>query len=152
MNTVVKSVESYWRALMKENCNYLDVKLKIHNIAISKKKAAKTYHVFFENKRLAFIHHNFILHQNAIINCLPESLQDDEIPSTVYSFSNTIRNKCFNQEDNVNNINTDNTSNYGNGVSSCNCASCKSLSRHHGHIITGYLLIIKGKKSCKIIS
>ena len=92
------------------------------------------------------------MHQNAIINCLPESLQDDEIPSTVYSFSNTIRNKCFNQEDNVNNINTDNTSNYGNGVSSCNRASCKSLSHHQEHIVTGYLLIIRGKKSCKIIS
>ena len=38
MNTAVKSVESYWRALMKENYNYLDVKLKIHNVAISKKK------------------------------------------------------------------------------------------------------------------
>ena len=40
MNTAVKGVESYWRALMKENYNYLDVKLKIHNIAISKKNSS----------------------------------------------------------------------------------------------------------------
>ena len=46
MNTAVKSVESYWRALMKENYNYLDVKLKIPNVAISKKKnSSKTDHV-----------------------------------------------------------------------------------------------------------
>ena len=33
--------------------------------------------IHFDNKELEFIHLNFILHENDIINCLPESLEDE---------------------------------------------------------------------------
>ena len=39
--------------------------------------------ICFENNRLEFIPLNSILHENEIINCLPESLRENEIPSTV---------------------------------------------------------------------
>ena len=62
---------------------------------------------------LAFIHLNSILHKNDIINCLPESLQENKIPSAAYSLSHTIRNKIFNYKSTVNNINTNDTSTHG---------------------------------------
>ena len=49
--------------------------------------------IHFDNKGREFIHLNSILHENDIINCLPESLWEDKIPSAVYSLSNNVRNK-----------------------------------------------------------
>ena len=48
--------------------------------------------IHFDNKGLEFVHLNSILHKNGILNCLPDSLQEDEIPSDVYGLSSTIRN------------------------------------------------------------
>ena len=72
--------------------------------------------IHFRKKVLEVIHFNSILHENVVINCLPESLREDEIPSTVYSLSNTIRNKIFNYKNTVKNINTNNTRTYRTGV------------------------------------
>ena len=57
---------------------------------------------------------------------LPESLQEYEIPSTVYSLSNTIRNKFFNYKNIVHDVNTNDTSTYGTGIFSCNCGNFNS--------------------------
>ena len=69
----------------------------------------------FGIKGLEFIHLNCILYENEI-NCLPERLQEDEIPSAIYvaiyTLFNTIRNKNFNYKGTVNNINTDDTITY----------------------------------------
>ena len=48
--------------------------------------------IHFDNKELEFVHLNSILHKNDILNCLPDSLREDEIPSSVYGLSSTIRN------------------------------------------------------------
>ena len=48
--------------------------------------------IYFDNKGFECIYINFILNENDIINCFPESLREDEIQSIVYGFSNTIRN------------------------------------------------------------
>lgn len=69
--------------------------------------------IHFDSKGLDFIHLNSILPENNITNCLPESLQEDQISSTVYSLSNIIRNKVFNHKDTTNNINTDDINTYG---------------------------------------
>ena len=69
--------------------------------------------IYFDNKGLQFIHLNAILHNQDVINCLPESLQNDEVPSTVYKLTNTIRNKIFNYKETVNNINKDDNVSYG---------------------------------------
>ena len=82
--------------------------------------------IHFNNKGLEFFHLNFILHENDIINFLPESLQEHEIPSTLYSFSNTIRNNFFNYKNIVHNINTNHTRTYGTGMFSCNCSNFNS--------------------------
>ena len=76
---------------------------------------------------------------------------EDDIPSTVYSLYNAIRNKFFNYENKVNNINTNDTRTYGIDISSCCCTNSKCLNHYHGHTITGDLRIIENKKR-KIIS
>ena len=40
--------------------------------------------IHFENKSFNFIHLSSNLHENNMINCLPESLQENKIPSTIY--------------------------------------------------------------------
>ena len=82
-----------------------------------------------------------------MINCFPESLREDEIPSTVHSLFNTIRNKNFNYKDSVKNINANDTRTSGTGIISCNCTNSKYLNRHHEYIITGDLLIIENKRN-----
>ena len=71
--------------------------------------------IHFDNKGLEFIH------ENDIINCLPESPREDEIPSTVFSLSQTIGNKMFNYKNTIKNVvNTNDTKTYGTGIISCN--------------------------------
>ena len=73
-------------------------------------------------KDVSFIHLNFILPEKGIINCLPEKLQEDVIPKTVYSLSNTSRNEFFNYNFTLSNINTDDTITYRADICSCICA------------------------------
>ena len=87
-----------------------------------------------------------------MINCLPENLRKDEILSTAYSLSNTIRNKDFNYKKTIKNINTNNNSIYDTSIISCYCTNCKYLNHHHGQIITKDLWIIENKRTCNIIS
>ena len=91
------------------------------------------------------------MHENDIIDCLPQSLREDEIPSTVYSLSNTIRKNNFDYKNNVKNMNTNDTRTYRTYIISCNCTNSEYLN-HYGHIITGDLRITENKKLCKIIS
>ena len=105
----------------------------------------------FDNKRLVFTHLNSILYKNDFINCFPEGLWEDEVPSTVYSRSNTIRNNIFSYQNTVSNINPNDTRTYGMIIISCNYTYSKYLNHHHGHIITRDLQIIESKKLHKII-
>ena len=77
---------------------------------------------------------------------MPESQRKDEIPATVYSLSNTIRNKIFNYKNTGEKINTNDTRTYGTVL------ILRYLNRHHGHIINGDLRIIENKKLRKIVS
>ena len=86
--------------------------------------------IHFDNKGLEFIHINSILHENDIINCLPESMREDETQSIVYGFSNTIRNKIFNYKNTLNNISANATRTYRTGIISCNCTNSKYLNHH----------------------
>ena len=65
--------------------------------------------IFFDNKGLEFSNPNSILNDNQIRNSLPDPPKDDEVPSTVFSLANTIRNKIFSYKETVNNINTTDT-------------------------------------------
>ena len=106
--------------------------------------------IHFDNRGLECIHS--IPYKKDIKYCLAESLRENEIPSTVYSLSNTIRNKIFNYYSTVKNINTNDTRTYGTGIILCNCTNSKYLNHHHGHIIPRDLQIIENKKLGNILS
>lgn len=73
---------------------------------------------------LEFIHLNSIFQENVKINCLPEIIQEGEIPSTACMLSNATRNKVFYYKDTV-------KTKY-NRTCSCNCVYSKYLNYHHG--------------------
>ena len=52
--------------------------------------------ILFDSKGLDFINLNSIIYDKQTRNFLPDPLKDDEAPSMVYRFANTIQNKIFN--------------------------------------------------------
>ena len=92
---------------------------------------------------LTLIHLNSIFHESVIINCLPESLPEDEIPSILYSLANTIRNKNFNHKNTIKTLTLTIPRTCGTCIILCNCANSKYLNNHHQHTITGDLCIIE---------
>ena len=108
--------------------------------------------IFFDNKGLEFSNPNSILNDNQIRNSLPDPPKDDEVPSTVFSLANTMRNKMFSYKETVNNINTTDTLIYGTGINVCSCKNSNFINRHHGHIPTGDLRITENDKLRKILS
>ena len=118
-----------------------------------KKKAPKyIFPIQFENKGLDYIKMSRILHDKEIINLLPESLKDDDVPSVVYSLGKTIRNKIFNYKDAVNNIDIHDHETYGTGLRSCDCLSSEFLDQEHQHVLTGNLKIIENNDLRKLLT
>ena len=108
--------------------------------------------IFFDNKGLEHIKLASILHEDDVVNLLPDSLQQEEVPSVVYRLGTTIRNKLFNYKETVNSINTNDLESYGTGITSCDCHNSEFVNDHHGHIVTGDLRIIRNEKLRKLIS
>ena len=108
--------------------------------------------IFFDNKGLEFSNPNSILNDNQIRNSLPDPPKDDEVPSTVLSLANTMRNKILSYKETVNNINTTYTLIYGTGINVCSCKNSNFINRPHGHIPAGDLRIIENDKLRKILS
>lgn len=118
------------------------------------KKKAPTHilPIFFDNKGLEHIKLSSILHLDEVVQKLPPILQQDEVPSVVYSLNNTIRNKIFNYKDTVNSIDTNDSETYGTGITECDCHNSQFVNEHHGHIVTGDLRIISNPNLRKLLS
>ena len=127
---------------------------KIYKEPSSKPKKAPQHilPIFFDNKGMEYIKLSSILHNEDVINKLPQQFQNDDVPSIVYSLSSTIRNKIFNYKQTVNNINTEDSITYGTGIVDCDCASSPFVDENHKHIVTGDLRIINNNKLKKLIS
>ena len=79
------------------------------------------FFVDFVNKGLDLIKISSILHDQDVIDSLPDNLKTDEVPSVVYRLTKTIRNKIFNYKQTVAYINTDDNDTFGTGLDSCQC-------------------------------
>ena len=108
--------------------------------------------VFFHNKGLDFIELNKILRTDNVKSTLPNLLQNDEVPSVVYSLGNTTRSKLLNYKNVVNAIDINDQETYGTGLTNCDCHQSSFKDDTHGHIITGDLRFIENKKLRKLIS
>ena len=126
---------------------------KMYKKPPDKKKSPKyILPIFFNNKGLEHIKLSSILHEDDVIDLLPNPLRLEEVPSIVYSLGSTIRNKLFNYKQTVNSINTSDLETYGTGLTTCDCQHSEFVDRHHGHVVTGDLRIIHNKKLRKLIS
>ena len=92
-----------------------------------------------------------ILHEDEVIDSLPDSLRTDEVPSVVYRLTKTIRNTIFNYKQTVADINTDDSDTFGTGLSSCSCENSPFVDANHGHIVTGDLRIIENSVLRKLL-
>ena len=119
---------------------------------IKKKSPKHILPIYFDNKGLEHIKISSILHDDEVISKLPAAFQELDVPSVVYSLTNTIRNKLFNYKETVNAINTNDRETYGTGITACDCHVSEFKDEHHGHIITGDLRIIGNQKLRKLIS
>ena len=121
-------------------------------ISQKKKHQRQLFTLHFHNKGLQHIKLASILHDDDVINALPEELTHIEPPSVVYSLGGTIRNKIFNYKSTVNSINTLDTTTYGTGIQTCTCEHSVFRDKHHGHILTGDLRIIENTRLRKLMS
>ena len=118
-----------------------------------RKEAPKyTFPIYFHNKGLDHIRLASILHDDNVMNALPENLKAEEPPSIIYTLGSTIRNKIFNYKDTVNNINTSDLDTFGTGIHECECQNSEFCNDHHGHILTSDLRIIQNSRLRKLIS
>ena len=108
--------------------------------------------IYFHNKGLEFIQLKKILRKPSVMTKLPESFQEDDPPSVVYSLTSTIRNKIFNYKETVDSINTEDFEIFGTNLLSCDCYNSPFVDANHGHILTGDLRFLENQKLSKLIS
>jgi len=119
----------------------------------SKKRPDSILPIFFDNKGLEYIQLGSILRTESVRNTLPRQLIEKDPPSIVYSLGKTIRNKIFNYKDTISSIDINDHATYGTGIRVCECQKhSEFIDKHHGHVITGNLKIIKNNKLRKLIS
>ena len=70
----------------------------------------------------------------------------------MYKLGPPIRNKLFNYKPTVQAINSDDPETFGTGLSSCDCHNSEFADRHHGHVITGDLRMIRNNKLRKLMT
>ena len=131
---------------------YLSKVFKSESNAKTKSPPKYLFPIFFHNKGLDFIQLNQILRKESVKSTLPNSLQNDEVPSVVYNLGNTTRKKILNYKNVVNSINLNDLDTYGTGLINCDCQQSSFRDENHGHIITGDLRFIKNKQLRKLIS
>ena len=117
-----------------------------------KKAPIFTFPIHFHNKGIDHIKLSSILHDDDVINALPENLKADEPPSIIYTLSGTIRNKIFNYKATALDINTNDLETFGTGIHECECHNSNFRAEHHQHILTGDLRFIQNTRLRKLIS
>ena len=109
--------------------------------------------VLYENKGIEDIHLSKILHENEIVNLLPDILQRKEnIPVVTHKLTSTIRNKILNYKDTIDSIHIDDEVYFTLNTNNCECNKSKFCDPDHGHIITGDLRMIENNKLRKLLS
>ena len=109
------------------------------------------FFIDFVNKGLDLIKISSILHDQDVIDSLPDNLKTDEVPSVVYRLTKTIRNKIFNYKQTVADINTDDHDTFGTGLDSCQCENSPYIDSNHGHIVTGDLRFVENSVLRKLL-
>ena len=83
---------------------------------VQKKRPPFTIYMFFHNKRFGYINLSSILRLDHVKNLFPDKLKNDELPSFLYSFGKTIRNKIINYKETLSFIDTYDNIRNGSGI------------------------------------
>ena len=118
------------------------------------KRKAPKYQLkcLFANKAFDFINLPKILRTKTIRDCMPQEVNDDEIPMLVFKLMEPIRSKIMNYSKFVSTLDIDQVSLDITSVP-CNCAcyDLKFFNPHFNHVLTGDLDIIENCKLRNII-
>ena len=130
------------------------VKSKIGNppkpITKSKTPPTNICRVPFNNKAIDFINIHKILKDNDVCSALPEALRDD-IPTVVYTLTNTIRSRIFNYKEFVQSLDVDRFLR-DETILPCDCLHSPYIDMNHEHILTGDLNIVDNINLRNLIS
>lgn len=129
----------------------IECKLYKPPVPKAKKKIPKNIlKVAFDSKAVEMINLPRIMNSSEVRNCIPNNLNSFESPTIVYTLNDSIQSKIFNHNHFVNNININSFLN-NNAIYPCSCNGSPFVDRHHGHILTGDLRIVKNNKLRKLI-
>ena len=142
-------IRNYWCDLISDI--FLTKTFQEDVVKKKKKRPKYMFFVDFVNKGLDLIKISSILHDQDVIDSLPDNLKTDEVPSVVYRLTKTIRNKIFNYKQTVADINTDDHDTFGTGLDSCQCQNSPYIDSNHGHIVTGDLRFVENSVLRKLL-
>ena len=112
---------------------------------VRKSAPSNTCHIFFDSKAVEKINLPKILNNPALSSAIPISANKFDKPTVVYKLSHNIGSKIFNFNKFVSSLNITEPIN---DLASfpCKCENSPYKDKHHGHVMTGDLGIIKNNK------
>ena len=129
----------------------IETKLYTKPPSIKKKPAPENVcTIFFDNKGIELINLPRILHDKSLQQFLPSN-DVFPIPMVTYKLPDSISSTIFNYQQFVSKLDLDNLLRDPNYLP-CDCANSPYRDKHHGHIVTGDLRIIKNNKLRKVFS
>ena len=97
----------------------------------------------FFHKGIEAINLPQLLRSQSVMDKIPAYFKDKEPPIISYQYTNTVANKLFNFSSTLSNLDI---TNYLSNPQHCQCNTSKFCYEPHGHVITGYLMVIENVK------
>lgn len=130
----------------------IDTKLyKPKPVKVKKPVPSNICHVFFDNKGVEKINLPRILNDPSLSASIPLSANKFENPTVIYKLTHNIGSKIFNFNKFVSSLNIKDPEKDLSSLP-CNCKDSPFIDKHHGHIMTGDLSIIKDSKLRELVS
>ena len=149
LNEPNNSIYSQW---YKMSLDIIDSKLFKPPCTAKKKAYPKNIcKIMFDSKAIELINLPRIFNDSTVKEVIPNLPSKFEIPTVVYTLTETIGSKIFNFNKFVNNLDVNSFINDNTSLP-CHCNGSRFVDQHHQHIITGNLKIITNNKLRKLFS
>ena len=121
------------------------IKYKLFKFSKDKRierKPSNYVKIKFHSKGMNQLKLNSIIKKHS--NVIPDSFNEKDSPCVIYNLSRSIGSTLFNYKQTVNDVITNDWK--ADNKSICKCSESKFCDPHHGHIVTGNLMIIENGK------
>ena len=108
-------------------------------------------HINFQNKGIEMVNLSSILHNSDVIDTIPSAAKNFTPPTVVYTLDSPIGQKIFNFNKFVTSLNVENFI-QNNSILPCECANSTFSNKHHSHIVSGDLRLVKNNKLRKLFA